>query len=108
MKLLYCGLCGAIFNLARLEKSCPCGNATGRYLDTLNAVYAGKAVVPLGFANSSFHAALIHQPLSGWGERYEAFVIPVECPTFVQKEESDDSGTGNVQRTARVRKEHLR
>lgn len=63
-------------------RSCKCGHATGHYLDDNNAVYIGGDAVPLGFANSTLVKAVYKQPIEGMGERFEAFVIPVKCPTF--------------------------
>ncbi len=63
-------------------KFCVCGETFGVYTDGLNAEYGGDDAVPLGFANSSFSAALRKQPESGWGESFEAFVIPKKCETY--------------------------
>ena len=80
MKLLLCEECGDVFNLKSEAKTCGCGHTRGQYVDDLNAVYDGG--IPLGFANSSFLAAVIKQPASGRGKEFTAFVIPRECPTF--------------------------
>lgn len=90
MKLLHCGNCLDVFNLTYETKSCRCGETKGRYLpDGINAIYSGEDATPLGFANFSFSMALIRQPEEGWGERFEAFVIPKICPTFVKVEDVD-------------------
>lgn len=88
MKLLYCNSCGdvVVLRLDR-ERKCECGQVAGQYTDTLNATYSGDEAVPLGFANGSFVYARLNQPENGLGERFEAFVIPVECRTFIRIED---------------------
>jgi hypothetical protein len=81
MKLLYCKKCGAIFNLRNYEKTCECGESKGHYIDNINAIYSGPCF-PIGFNNMSLAGAVLNQPKSGAGKRFEAFVIPVECPTM--------------------------
>jgi hypothetical protein len=84
MKLIYCRECGHVLSLTdKRWRSCDCGQCGGRYLsDLLHAeIYGGDACVPLGFNNPEFRLARRLQPESGWGERFEAFVIPVNCPT---------------------------
>jgi len=81
MKLLLCKTCGDIFNLQRHSKSCGCGLVSGKYTDNLYAEYSGG--IPIGFNNSSLVKALLNQPESGMGERFEAFIIPKECPTML-------------------------
>lgn len=85
MKLLYCKDCGDVVVL-RLgyDRTCECGQVVGQYTDNLNAVYSGDQAVPLGFANDSFVYARSNQPENGLGERFDAFVIPVECRTFIK------------------------
>lgn len=82
MKLLLCKNCTSIFNLEYKEKTCSCGSTKGKYNDNLNAVYEGKHAIPLGIDNHSFIYALNNQPQEGRGERFTAFVIPIECSTF--------------------------
>jgi hypothetical protein len=64
---------------------CQCRESGGRYsTDGLKAVIWGDAI-PIGFCNSSFIKALQNRPQEeGMGERFEAFVIPVECATITQ------------------------
>ena len=86
MKLLYCKTCGTVFSLLEYLKYCPgCEECCGRYIDKVNAVWLGDAI-PIGFANSSFQKALANQPEKHTGpkcgERFEAFVIEKDCPTF--------------------------
>lgn len=82
MKLIFCPHCHDIRKLARLLTTCQCGRSWGQYLeDELHAVYGGVAA-PLGIDNSSFVDALKNQPEDGLGQRFEAFVIPKQCPTF--------------------------
>lgn len=79
MKLLYCGNCDDIFNLAKIDKWCHCGISGGMYLaDEYCAIYTGnKKTIPLGFANSSFAEARWHKFLPGaeWGEEFKAWVM---------------------------------
>lgn len=87
MKLLFCKSCQDVFRLTGIERACRCGAVRGRYVDDINAVYAGSDAVPLGFKNSIFAWAVTKQPEEGEGLRFDAFVIPVECATF-QREDS--------------------
>lgn len=82
MKLLFCGICGDIFNLDLTEKTCRCGETKGKYVNLLNAVYSGDKAIPLGIANHTFRNALQNRPISGKGETFTAFVIPQNCETF--------------------------
>ncbi len=85
MKLIYCTKCQDVVRLVREERHCRCGLSAGIYTeDGLNATYSGPCL-PLGFDNGSFVRALNRQPESGRGERFEAFVIPKECPTFKRR-----------------------
>jgi len=84
MKLIWCKKCGHVLSLTDKHwRTCDCGQCGGRYLkDGLNAeVFGGEYCLPLGFNNPSFRAARNKQPESGWGERFEAFIIPQRCPT---------------------------
>ncbi len=49
--------------------------------------------IPLGFNNFSLGPAIKKQPESGMGERFEAFVIPKQCPTMkiITKEEKENA-----------------
>jgi hypothetical protein len=89
MKLIYCPKCHDVVKIGFLRsvRYCECESCWGYYKrrDKLNAVYGGSAV-PLGFANSSLAKAVRNQPEQGMGERFEAFVIPESCPTFMQEE----------------------
>lgn len=82
MKLIYCPECHDVVKLEMEHRECKCKLAYGRYLeDGLHAVI-NRAAIPLGFNNFSLCPALNNRPASGMGERFEAFVIPVECPTI--------------------------
>jgi hypothetical protein len=84
VKLLFCPACQDVIKFGTREKGkryCACGASYGYYLDSVNAVVGGKGV-PLGFANSSLAHALINRPEEGNGRKFEAFVIPKECPTI--------------------------
>lgn len=88
MKLLLCTECWDVFKLARItERKCTCGKVTGAYLeDGLNAWYKGDTAMPLGFNNFSLIATMRHQPEEGWGEKFEAFIIPRQCSTFKKRD----------------------
>lgn len=81
MKLILCRRCLDVLRLRFDKRECACGASWGVYNDDLNATIGGQAI-PLGFANSSFVAAVQDQPESGLGRRFEAFVIPKQCPTI--------------------------
>jgi len=81
VKLLLCKTCGDVFNLQLHTKSCGCGLVSGKYIDNLYAEYSNG--IPIGFNNPSLAKALKNQPESGMGERFEAFIIPKECPTML-------------------------
>lgn len=58
MKLLYCYKCGDVFQLRLgVERSCECGEVTGRYIDRTNAVTNGKGV-SLAIGNGSLQGAI--------------------------------------------------
>lgn len=81
MKLLFCKECQDVVKLLPDRRYCACGKSFGNYLDDLSAVIGGAAV-PLGFENSSLAKALRERPAEGLGQRFEAFVIPLKCPTI--------------------------
>jgi hypothetical protein len=89
MKLLYCNNCRDIVKLCRTTRTCHCGATGGHYKqDGLNAIYYGPAI-PLGFANASFRDARDNQPEFGMGTNFNAFVIPIVCPTMKLVDLSD-------------------
>lgn len=85
MKLLMCLDCMSIFNITYNEKSCTCGNTTGKYIDDINVEIKGNCKA-IGFANTSFKDAyklqtLIDNNQNGKqsncnGEEFIAFFIP--------------------------------
>jgi hypothetical protein len=82
MKLIFCLKCNDVVLLAKVPRHCKCKKSGGKYhADGLQAEYWGEAI-PIGFKNSSLVEAVCNQPESGMGERFEAFVIPKECPTM--------------------------
>lgn len=80
MKLILCYECEDVVRLVSTMRACSCGRASGRYVDDLNAEISGTAI-PLSFANRSLAEACLARPDSGLGSRFEAFVIPRDCPT---------------------------
>ena len=84
MKLLLCTKCDDVFRLDYSDRQCKCGQSWGYYLsDGLNASYGGPCI-PLGFSNRSLLEAIQNQPEEGLGERFEAFIIPKNCPTMIR------------------------
>ena len=82
MKFIFCPHCHDIRRLFHgTVTSCQCGKSSGQYLaDGVQAKLWGDAI-PLGILNDSFVAAVRARPEEGKGERFEAFVIPRDCPT---------------------------
>ena len=63
-------------------RECECKKSFGFYeKDGINAVIGGEAI-PLGISNPDFMLAMARRPNEGMGSTFEAFVIPVECPTI--------------------------
>lgn len=89
MKLLLCKSCQDVVRLIDEKRVCRCGKTGGIYVDDLNAKYFGNDAVPIGFANSSLHQAIINQPIGGHGKEFIAFVIPKNCSTLVKVEKED-------------------
>ncbi len=84
MKLILCTKCHDVVKGDYRKRTCKCGLSGIRYSKNgYNAVYWGPSI-PLGFANSSLTKAVTNQPAEGMGERFEAFVIPKSCPTFLK------------------------
>ncbi len=82
VKLIFCTDCGDVVKLRQDEKRyCQCNGSWGECTDFLNAEIGGKAI-PLGFDNNSFMKAILKQPESGNGKKFEAFVIPKDCDTI--------------------------
>jgi len=89
MKLFFCPVCQDVRKLGNgHEITCQCGRSGGWYKDDLYAVVTGAAI-PVGFTNSSFSKALRNRPQEGVGKVFEAFVIPVECPTIERIEKTN-------------------
>jgi len=84
IKLIYCPQCQDVVRLIDDSRWCECGESGGRYTDELNALVWGEAV-PLGIHNEIFKWALSARPQSGLGSCFDAWVIPVECPTVRSK-----------------------
>lgn len=85
MKLLYCKKCHDIFRIYSDEfRLCNCKESGGKYVSELKAVYFGNYAIPLGLDNWSFGMALQFQPFEGDGKKFDAFVIPKTCSTFIK------------------------
>jgi len=81
MKLILCRSCGDIVATRAARRTCQCGKSWSTYTNARDAIYGGEAI-PLGLANKSLATALANRPASAGGSRFEAFVIPIECPTY--------------------------
>ena len=86
MKLILCPNCYQVISLRETLTKCECEKSWGKYIDHIDAVYGGNAI-PLGFDNFSLADSVRNQPDAGLGERFVAFVIAKQCPTF-KKENS--------------------
>jgi len=88
VKLLFCRECNDVIRIVPEDiRECQCGKVKGRYLeDGYHAEYSGDEAIPVAFLNSSFAEAIREQPQEGGGYRFDAFVVPVKCDTFVKKE----------------------
>lgn len=100
MKLLCCGRCNEVFNLSFDYRECKGGHGGGQYIDRLNAKVWGDPtrIFVLGFANTSFIAALRDQLNSGdrpadfyyagkmtpKGREFTAFVIPEAADSVIR------------------------
>ena len=91
MKLLFCKKCNDVVALRRAPRSCQCEASWGSYRkDLLHASYSGPCI-PLGFNNADFTNALREFPFEGArGVLFEAFVIPVNAPTYHVEEILND------------------
>ena len=89
MKLLLCTKCSDVFSLkVKKVRTCSCGEIAGEYTDNYNARYWGAYAIPIGFANSSLVDTIKEQSALGnrpdlLGRRFEAFIIPDDCDSFV-------------------------
>lgn len=85
MKLIFCPECQDVVKLDYNGRYCKCRASFGAYEDDgLNAKIGGLAI-PLGIHNGSLASALKRRPHHGLGERFEAFVIPSNCPTIEEQ-----------------------
>jgi hypothetical protein len=83
MKLVICKECQDVFKLVDRQprRQCMCGKTKGfLHEDGLHGEISGPCIA-LGFSNPSLASAIRNQPESGQGKVFEAFVIPVVCPT---------------------------
>ena len=88
MKLIFCKHCEDIYKLSFEKHTCACGMTWGYYEeDGLHAHYGGETAVPMGISNLSLIKAIVLQPATGTGERFEAFVIPKACSTMLFESE---------------------
>jgi len=97
MKLLLCMKCSDIFSLTFEDRTCKCGETSGKYIDDLNAEIKGECM-PIGFANSSFINALKMQEIENKhydgnkdtcckGQEFTAFIIPEWAKSVKRVEE---------------------
>lgn len=108
MKLLCCARCSEVFSLSLdKEKECSGGHGGGKYISHLDVrIWGSRSVIfLLGFANSSFSAALAAQRYHGdslelmnysggstpKGRDFTAFVIPYAARSVVWFETKEDA-----------------
>ena len=84
MKLMFCEQCRDIVLLGTRSRECRCRRSSGVYLDGVNTEISGPAI-HLYIDNASFAQAMWDRPDDGEGERFDAFVIPKNCPTVKEK-----------------------
>jgi hypothetical protein len=67
MKLLFCISCNETFNLGLDYKECAGKHGGGKYVtnNTANIWGSKQEIIVLGFANSSFHSAVVNQANNG-------------------------------------------
>ena len=87
MKLIHCPHCYDLVALHREKRFCECRKCWGYYVNTVDAEIS-KDAIPIGIANSSMIRAIDNRPDSGWGETFEAFVIPRECASIKYSKDS--------------------
>jgi len=97
MKLIYCQSCEDVVRLFHEPRICQCGKSGGRYTDGLNAIYFGEYVMPIGIGWSGLIDALDNQPQEGYGERFESWVIPKDCPTMKKLSKEDYDKVETIQ-----------
>lgn len=85
MKLLLCLNCSDVIKLDLEERKCKCGETKGKYLDNINAVYSGETAIRLGIDNRSLSLSLLLENKGKRGVRFESFLIPENCDTFVKE-----------------------
>ena len=82
MKLIFCPHCEDVVKIKRVKTFCSCKKCWGWYKKDGLHVIINKDAIPLGFSNPTLAEALYLRPAAGLGSRFEAFVIPIECPTI--------------------------
>jgi uncharacterized protein (DUF983 family) len=92
VKLVLCPRCGDLFKLStNTDRACECGSSWGRYRpDGVRAVIGGQAI-PIGLLSLSLARAVRRRPVTGEGERFEAFVIPHACPTVTHQDKTAEA-----------------
>lgn len=83
MKLIYCPECRDIVKL-RWDgiRFCVCRESWGEYINYQDAQIGGVAI-PISIVDASLADAICGRPEidPGYGRRFDAFVIPRNCPT---------------------------
>ena len=82
MKLIFCPHCEDVVKLKREKTFCACKKCWGQYKEDGLHASINKEAIPLGFSNPTLAEALYLRPAGGLGSRFEAFVIPIQCPTI--------------------------
>ena len=93
MKLLYCKSCQDVVRpLIGIERTCKCGKSSiVAQLDGITISYTGEQCTIFGIHNPSFIDALHHQPESGQGKDFTAFVLPKKCATAIKRIKSAEN-----------------
>ena len=74
MKLILCPKCSDVVKCGnRVKRYCSCRKSWGKYVDELYAEIGGYAIC-VCLANSGLVDAIRHQPETGWGHEFKAWV----------------------------------
>ena len=88
MKLVFCKECQDIFKLDFETRYCKCGKSSGKYLNTIDAVYSGEFAVPIGINNRQL-ANAVFNPHTDTRD-FNAFVFDDNYSKFKKGEVNDN------------------
>lgn len=76
MKLLFCKDCSDVVKLQLFDRSCACGNSSGRYnADGDTCTVSGVSAVVIAIGNRSLFLGVLMQPETGEGPNLKAWVF---------------------------------